>query len=493
MEKAVIMEDGKHMMVTDCTRKFFELAFTPVEKPHPFYKGETILELPYQYIIISEPKKGGKTLKASVIGAWYSVCMAVPEDEIYIVANSEKQALTRAYLGMRRILKRNPELRSAVVTDHDKGVELVDGTRILPITTAFAAEAGANPSLVLWDEMHGAIGERFERLDEEMTPVIAPNRPNSFRVITSYAGWRTESSLLWRYYDLGVNKGDRISDEYPFYENKKASLLCYWDSGPEARRNPWQRTEKAKREFEAARTVMPKRRFERIWLNLWQDSEFGIDMDHWDNCVQNGTRLGHTREMAPSKKIKLVVGIDAAYRRDQAAIETVFRKDRLLWRGPRYVWTPPGRGKTGELDMEETLEKAVLELRDRYNLREVLYDPSQMVYMSQRLRKKGIRMREFSPQNENNVRLMASTFLDALRWGYLILDDDPELRAQAERTVVEEGPKGQKLGKSKKNAKVDRIMALAMAVVAGQELPDQDFSVASQMMVLDPQRDAMRL
>src|SRR3990167_10731866 len=53
-------------------------------------------KLPFSTVILSRPKKSGKTLDAAAIGAWYAD-EAMEHSEMYYVANSEKQAVDRAF------------------------------------------------------------------------------------------------------------------------------------------------------------------------------------------------------------------------------------------------------------------------------------------------------------------------------------------------------------------------------------------------------------
>jgi phage terminase large subunit-like protein len=91
------------------------------------------------------------------------------------------------------------------------------------------------------------------------------------------------------------------------------------------------------------------------------------------------------------------VGVDASVKRDATAIvacswDAEAKKVRLVW---HRVFQPSPRDP---LDFEATVEQTLLDLRDRFAVREVRYDPFQMVAVAQRLTQAGVPMVEF-PQS----------------------------------------------------------------------------------------------
>jgi hypothetical protein len=110
-----------------------------------------------------------------------------------------------------------------------------------------------------------------------------------------------------------------------------------------------------------------------------------ITGEMFDRCV---------KEPAPrpgNQLLPIFVGVDAAYKRDNAAVVAgTGEKDniRLVY---HKVFQP---SPTDPLDFETTIEQTLLDLSKKYTLRLCLVDPNQMVSTMQRLRKIGIKIEE---------------------------------------------------------------------------------------------------
>ena len=107
-------------------------------------------------------------------------------------------------------------------------LDFLAGDLIRAIPTDFAGESGANPTISIWDELWAYTRENLMRLWEEFT--IVPTRPNSCRLVTTSAGFRDESELLWRLYQRPGRPGVRML---------KAYELWGWQAGA-GRRENWQ-------------------------------------------------------------------------------------------------------------------------------------------------------------------------------------------------------------------------------------------------------------
>ncbi len=83
-----------------------------------------------------------------------------------------------------------------------------------------------------------------------------------------------------------------------------------------------------------------------------------------------------------------------------AIVATTFDRDtkkvRLVW---HRVFQP---SRKNPLDFEVTIENSMTELRDRFTVRRVLFDPYQLQSVSQRLVKVGLPMEEY-PQTSNRL------------------------------------------------------------------------------------------
>src|SRR5262249_9544798 len=132
------------------------------------------------------------------------------------------------------------------------------------------------------------------------------------------------------------------------------------------------------------------------------------------------------------------VGVDVATKGDCAAVVAVAREGERLRLAAHRIWTPQ---KGRALDLEETVEDYLLELRRRYHLTEVKYDPFQMARSAQTLRKAGLRMVEF-PQTSGNLTAASQNLYELIKAKHLVVYPDTELRRHALNAVAVESGRG---------------------------------------------------
>jgi phage terminase large subunit-like protein len=415
-------------------------------------------KLPYSVIVYSCPKKGGKTaLNALVMGYW-AFNIEAP-NEIICAANKKDQAVARGFKELRFYIQKNSALKNEVVRITERNIELKNGTTIIAIPNDFAGEAGSNHGLTTWDELWGFVTERDRRLYDELTPV--PTRKNSIRFITTYAGFEGESELLEDLYhgifnDNGtVKKGIKrpLGNSFPAYA--KDELFVYWDHEP---RMPWQTPEY----YQSQRQQLRTNNYIRLHENRWVSSESGLfNMDRWDDCVD----AKHSPPLS-NKSISLYVGVDASTKRDRSAAVSVYREGDKIKLGPKRFWQP---SPDDPMDLEETIEKYLLELSQGYTLLSVKYDPFQFHRSATTLKKKRLPMEEF-PQTSSNLTEMGQNIYDLVEYGNIVLYNCKELRFEASCSIVQENTRGLKIVKDKSTQKIDQIIALAMAALSANKV-----------------------
>ena len=98
------------------------------------------------------------------------------------------------------------------------------------------------------------------------------------------------------------------------------------------------------------------------------------------------------------------------------------------------VFTPtPG----DPIDFEATVEATILDWRQRYVLRQVLFDPFQMAAVSQRLAKAHVPIEEF-PQTVPNLTAATSNLFDLIQSRQLVLYPDAAMRLAVVRAIIVE-------------------------------------------------------
>ena len=453
-------------------RAILRLAFTPEDGVYP-----------YREVVWSCPKKSGKTEVAAGVTnwvgfTWYSYL------ELFACANDEDQAAGRVFRAAARAIEANDRLSArARIVRSPAGVITYRGTgnTLTALSSDYAGAAGPQRlAASFWDELWGYRLEKARRLYDELTPI--PTVPNGFRFISTYAGFEKESVLLWEIFSRVVCAGgetpsprNRVDaseldgiDGLPVYRD--GQTLVYWDSydtaGEACRRMPWQMGESGARYYEdQAKTLRPNS-FKRFHWNLWTANEENLfTEDQWRACETEALRpvLGSARELG-----RVAVGADASQVGDSAAVVAVRYDpvDRTVKLLRHRVWRPSAEDP---LDLEETMEAYILELCRDFVVGELRYDPWQFARSARTLDKAGVSVVEF-PQTTPNLTAMGQNLWSLVRGRNLMLYPDDGIRQAASNTVAIETSRGWRLAKEKSAAKIDVIVALAMASLAAVEM-----------------------
>lgn len=339
--------------------------------------------------LYSTIKKSGKTAFAGVC-ARHTAEFSGDNAEVYFVANDKEQAKDRAYISAVHSIEKSPgfllnkrELPGRWRIVEKQATHIPTGSRMQALAGEYEGVAGGNPNATFWTELWAFVSERFTRLWDELTPV--PTRERSFRFVETYAGFIDESKLLYDLYKRAVKAGDRLTrddlakyarpgqdpwpypDDPPFYINKVAGTLAYWDEGVAAQtRMPWQISDKGhtyyRSQFETERTES----YERLHLNYWVSRvQTFIQPAQWAAC------RGPLPEGVAGlpKNWPIVVAVDGSINSDCTAAVGVCREPyvdpskpgkilasekevRLVF---ARIWEPPKRGVIDLDDVENWL------------------------------------------------------------------------------------------------------------------------------------------
>src|SRR5208337_1923759 len=233
---------------------------------------------------------------------------------------------------------------------------------------------------------------------------------------------------------------------------QQPGLLMFWSHEPVA---PWQTPEWVQQ----MRAQLRANAFLRMIQNEWVTSESSfIEINWWDACVNP--------ELSPAlvdPSLPVWVGVDASVKRDSTAIavcgwDREQKKVRLL---SHRIFQP---SPNDPLDFETTVEKTLLELKRRFYVREVRYDPYQLVSVAQRLQRAGLSMVEF-PQSVPNLTEASTNLYDVIKGKNLIVYPDDGLRLAISRAVALETSRGWRIAKEKSSHKIDVVVALAQAAL----------------------------
>jgi phage terminase large subunit-like protein len=414
----------------------------------------------------SEPKKSGKTTLAAILGLWFADTQEAP-NEILVIANDLEQATSRAFAAMITLLQKNPALGERAKRTSSTMIRFANGTTIKAIASEYAGAAGSNHGLTIWDEIWAGTTENYRRLWDELTPV--PTRLNSIRLIFSYAGFEGESKTLRELYLAGVDteehpegRGERIDEDLPIYRSKEGlNAITFWSHDC---RMPWQTEKWLARQKADHITKGRVSTWLRLFENRWVSGEsMFITAALWDACVDP-----NLMPSAPSKAIKIWVGVDIGIKSDTTGICAV-TKLRAADGTLRFVLVfhkifKPTPGKpVSHADIAATLRW----LHRSFAVQKIAMDPSQALEMIGYLsREFGSAVVQEVPQTSGTVDEMGMTLITAIQSRALVLYADADLRQQALNTVAVEKPNGMRMDKVKSNRKIDAIVALALALRA---------------------------
>jgi hypothetical protein len=176
----------------------------------------------------------------------------------------------------------------------------------------------------------------------------------------------------------------------------------FWSHTPIA---PWQDESWL---AEMRRSLRPNA-FIRMIENRFVTSETSfIDLAWWDACVDPAAT-----PLVKDRSRPVYVGIDASVKRDSTAVVVIswdhkVQKARLLWH--RIFQPSPDQ----PLDFEAAIETTILDLHTRFRLKQVLFDPFQMVAVAQRLQRAGVKMVEY-PQSSPNLTAASQNLYELIK------------------------------------------------------------------------------
>jgi phage terminase large subunit-like protein len=428
-------ETGRPFELLPAQRKFFNRAFK--------FNQDGRLRYPEQ--VFACPKKSGKTATAALHLLTTTLVYGGRFAEGYCVANDLEQSVGRVFEACRRICEVSPYLRRECEITARSIRFPATGASIQAIASDYAGAAGSNPTISSFDELWGYVSENSRRLWDEMC--VVPTRRVSCRLVTTYAGFSGESELLQELYNRGISQRLVGQDLYA-----GDGLLMFWSHQPIA---PWQDRQWLRQMRSSLRPNQYLRMIENRFVS--SDSTF-VDMDWYDNCVDPDAR-----PIIADKSISVWVGVDASVKRDSTAIVAVTWDDkhkrvRVIW---HRIFVPR---KGDPIDFEQQVEETILDLRQRFLVRRVHYDPYQMASSAQRLRRLGVSMFEY-PQSVPNLTRASQNLYELIKSGGIVLYPDDDIRLAVQRSVAVESTRGWRIAKEKSAHKIDVVVALGMAAI----------------------------
>ena len=452
----------------------------------------------WRTVIWSQPKKSGKTTISGAVGRWAAETWGNYQ-LVLCVGNDAGQAKERAFAAITTSIEMQDGYdRKRRQLEGPRGwrvredeLECGNGGVIKAIAADYSGEAGANPSLSIYTELWGFIHKQHTRFWAEMAP--SPTRKNSMRWVETYAGYEGESELLWGLYESAVLQGRQLTvreleamalgddeleewledgplfaesprpdDLTPCYVNEAAGIFAFWDSGPAARRMPWQQGERGGRYYANEAATQTPAQMQRLHLNEWVSGESPFaPIEWWDACGATPPT-----PLKPGDRTPLVVILDAAVTGDCFGMLAVSRdpdapadKPGVCVRLVRKFTPEKGR----PLDFAGP-EAVLRQWCQDYNVAQVGYDPYQLHDFGTRLQKEGVAW--FRPFPQGIDRLKADKGLyDMIRDRRIRHDGNTDLREHIANCNAKSGKDEDsklRIVKKSESRKIDLAVCLSM-------------------------------
>lgn len=468
---------------------------------------------PYRTVVISKPKKGGKSAEGGMIGSYFAAQVEAP-NAVYCLANDREQSSGRVFKSMRPTL-----FGLGGRKDGKYKIILPNGSYVQASTSEPEKEAGASYGLTIWDELWGYKSERATLLWDELRPI--GTRTNSMRLVVTYAGFTDSSDLLLKLYSRifkDTNEANLAEGRLPdgtlwqaraveelkdittrvlpenadrvipcCYEVPEIGLFYYNDH---EQRMPWTLGEAGEALIRETAATETEANTYRLTYNRWQitESRF-LDDDTLYDAIE--------KPEAPIRRnIPMTFAIDASMRHDSTALAGAY--DEMINGSYAYrtgyarAWNPRGEN----IDLEETVIAELLRLfraglvRKRQaqagelkiiaaeNLTpiDVWYDPFQMHQVAMNLRKRHkLLIAEFTQLKE---RTLADSFLyRQYKTRNICIIDDPVLKSHLESAKAEsQDAEGQ-------DAEKAELEKLRIVKAQGINAKPIDLAVAQSMSV----------
>lgn len=456
-------------------------------------------------------RKNGKSTLAAGIGLYLFSADGEQGAEVYCVATKKDQARI-VFTEAERMRKASPALAKRIVSYRNNMHTTATNSKFEPLGSDEDTLDGLNVSGAIEDEYH-AIKNRL-LVDVIDTATGARRQPLIFKITT--AGFDRESvCFIDHEYGQkvleGINHDDTVFifiaalDEGDDWEDERNWPKANPGLNISVKLDDLRRkANKAKQDPSALNSFL------RLHLNIWTNQETAaIKMDDWNACVGFSLQGTDSRALRSEMEAKLAgepcyIGVDLSSTEDITAEVKLFPPhtpgDKYIvladfwipgdnierkvkeFRAPYDVWAREGflHATPGNVVDYDMVRAQVLADFERYDVRELAFDPWNATQFSNDLQKGGInaeRLVKFGQTiamfAEPTKRLIEELIL-ARRLAHL---GNPVLRWMASNLVVwEDGNGNKRPTKKSARGKIDGIVALIMALGRAIASPDEGSS-----------------
>lgn len=447
---------GEPLVFEDWQRAFLDEAF----------KLDADGKRVYSRVLFGLPRKCGKSTLAAAIALYMAAADGEPGAEVVIAAGSREQAAI-VFDQARAFVETNPDFED--LFDAQRFVIYgPDNATIKRIAADGKMQHGLNISAAIVDELHSFQSPRQEELWNALTTGSgAREQPLIFAITT--AGY-DKNTVLGRLFDAGVRlEHVERTPGLTIARDEASGFLMWWyglDSEEQAE------DEEAWRLANPASWITPKvlraqadsptvdeLAFRRLHLNMWTKTrDAWLPAGLWES-------LRSAEEIPDGADV--IVAADVALVNDSTAIAVAHKLDDGRIAVKAKVWAAredavahvilPG----GRVDLE-VIEDHIRALAQRYNVREVVYDPRFFERSAQTLSDEGLMV---APVDQSSRRMLEAyaAFYQACREERVTHDGDEVLARHVESVQGVMTDRGWKISRQRLQ-RIDAAVAVAMAM-----------------------------
>jgi phage terminase large subunit-like protein len=437
----------------------------------------------FREVVTIVPRKNGKSILSAGVGLYMLCADGEHGAEIYSGAGTEKQAW-EVFRPARQMAEGRPDLRQHFgIAVNSSNINIVgNGSRFEPMIGK--PGDGAMPSCAIIDEYHEH--DSADQYDTMLTGQGAREQPLMWVISTAgdnLAGPCFDKILTCRKILEGV-----IEDDEKFFIEYTVDPEDDWtDPAAIVKANPNLDVSVSAefllaRQREAVRNTREQGRFKTKHLNLWVNARAAyFNMQSWTACRNPELRL----EDFEGQRCK--IALDLASKQDIAAMQILFDLgDGSFATFGRYylpedVVEEPGKDHyrgwaladppkliltQGNMIDFGRIEEDLDEIRRKYTVEEITFDPAQATMLMTRLMAKGANVSEFQQTAANFTEPMkqVAALIDAGRLKHNCDANDPMTWMMSNVTARLDGKDQVFPRKERPENKIDGPVALIMTM-----------------------------
>ena len=435
----------------------------------------------YKEALFFVPRKNGKTETAAGIALYALCCDKEQKPEVYSAAGSIDQA-SRVYEPAAIMVQNSEMLQSRLhcIENKKRIVFRQANGYYVALSSEASTSHGKNPSTVLFDELHTQPNRKL--YDGLKSGMGARWQPLFINLTT--AGY-DRNSICWEMWDFAVKVRDGIITDPHFLP-----MLYQFEEGEDwESEDVWRRVnpnlghsisvEFLREEYKRALDIPSYENTFRNWyLNQWtEQAARWIPMHTWDACsvdssvILDGEQCWAGLDLSSTTDLTALV---LAFPRDDCVHllpffwipEDTARKAAQRDKVPYPLWHSQGhiRYTPGNVVRQDFVLRDIVELYDKYNIREIAIDPWNAKPLTLQLLDNGLNVVEFR-QGYGTMSGAAKEFETLVLGGKLIHNNHPVLRWNASNAAITYDASGNiKPAKDVSTGRIDGIVASVMAV-----------------------------